>query len=77
MVKTEDLVVGKSYICRAIGVDKQVTGILVHKYENTVMLLVEDCADCDKMTVMEKGHRVIVRYPDISCEVSHVSAQAS
>jgi hypothetical protein len=69
--------IGKSYRCKAIGIDNEVTGVVTNRYENTVLVIVESHEPCDRLAILDKQNRVIVKNCDIIAEVGNEEAQAS
>ncbi|WP_459914178.1 hypothetical protein [Enterococcus thailandicus] len=65
--------VGKSYICKPIGVTNEVIGYIEHTYTNTAVVLVESYEQCDHFFIDEKQFRVLVKLTDIYAPVEMVS----
>jgi hypothetical protein len=72
-----EVTVGKSYRCKAIGIENEVSGVVMNKYENTVMVLVEEHHACDRPAILDKQQRVIVKNEDVLSEVGISHSRAS
>lgn len=68
-----DIEVGKSYICKPIGVTNEIVGYIEHTYTNTAAVLVESYDQCDHSVIDEKQYRVLVKLDDIYAPVEMVS----
>lgn len=53
--------IGDTYVCKAIGVKKEVIGIVEQSYTNTVMINVVDCDMEDRPVVIELQNRLLVK----------------
>ncbi|WP_270790110.1 hypothetical protein [Enterococcus diestrammenae] len=65
----EHVEIGKSYICKPIGLTNEVVGTVEHAYTNTVVITVEDCHRADRAKVIEYQHRMLVRYEDVQQQI--------
>lgn len=64
----ETIEIGLAYECRAIGIKKEVVGIVEQLYNNTILINVLDCDQIDRATVIELQNRLLVKYEDVlSC----------
>ncbi|EPI00672.1 hypothetical protein D920_00769 [Enterococcus faecalis 13-SD-W-01] len=68
-----EIEIGKSYICKPIGAKKEVVGYIEHTYANTVLICVEEYDEKDRSTIIEKQHRMLVKYEDILSQIELVS----
>lgn len=57
--------IGKSYICKPVGLESEVVGFVEHTYTNTVLISVESCRQDDRAKVIECQNRMLVKYTDI------------
>ncbi|MBO0450166.1 hypothetical protein JZO76_11600 [Enterococcus sp. MJM12] len=57
--------VGKTYLCKPVGLTSEVAGFVEHTYTNTVLISVTECERCDRPKVIEAQNRLLVRYEDI------------
>lgn len=65
MEMTETIEIGLAYECKAIGIEKEVIGVVEQLYNNTVLINVIQCARTDRATVIELQNRLLVKYEDI------------
>lgn len=65
--------IGKMYICKPIGAKKEVVGYIEHTYTNTALVCVEEYDEKDRSIIIEKQHRMLVKYDDILSPVELVS----
>ncbi|MBM7712787.1 hypothetical protein [Enterococcus xiangfangensis] len=64
----ETIEIGLAYECRAIGIKKEVVGIVEQLYNNTILINVLNCNQADRATVIELQNRLLVKYEDVlSC----------
>ncbi|MFV0560330.1 MAG: hypothetical protein ACK5NA_06395 [Enterococcus sp.] len=61
----ETVVLGNSYECQAVGLKRRVTGEVVQKLNNCVVLCVEDFAGIDIDNIQEASGKVVAKYADI------------
>lgn len=64
----EKIEIGKSYLCEAVGLKGSVTGDVISKFERSSIIYVRHHAQCDKIAVVEKASKVVVRYCDFISE---------
>lgn len=70
-MKKEEIILGQIYECHAIGLKKKVTGEIIKKLENSVILCVEEYDRIDHAEVQDKAGKVMAKYSEIcSQEVS-------
>lgn len=62
----ENIEIGGTYLCRAIGLEKEVVGVVEQLYINTVLISVVDYDPIDRTRVIELQNRLLVKYEDIS-----------
>ena len=76
MEMTETIEIGLAYECRAIGIKKEVVGVVEQLYNNTVLINVTDCHPTDRAAVIELQNRLLVKYEDVlACaEIAECSA---
>ncbi|MGL9728559.1 hypothetical protein [Enterococcus sp. DIV0756] len=65
MEMRETIEIGVAYECKAIGIEKEVVGVVEQLYNNTVLINVVQCAPTDRATVIELQNRLLVKYEDI------------
>lgn len=70
MVKAE---VGKSYICKPIGVSHELIGCIERTYNNTAVVYVESYDQRDYPIIYESKYRMLVKFCDISTPAELVS----
>ncbi|MFV0558023.1 MAG: hypothetical protein ACK5MW_05235 [Enterococcus sp.] len=56
---------GQSYICKPIGLENSVVGVIERTYINTVLINVESCEQEDRVTVLDRQNRMLVKFCDI------------
>lgn len=66
----ENIEIGKTYICKPIGLDNEVVGFVEHTYTNTVLITVESCERCDRPKVIECQNRMLVKYENVRTQAS-------
>ncbi|WP_159722484.1 hypothetical protein [Enterococcus sp. CSURQ0835] len=64
----ENIKIGNSYQCQAIGLEKEVIGVVEQLYNNTVLINVVSCDPIDRPTVIELQNRLLVKYEDVVIE---------
>lgn len=57
--------IGLSYECRAIGIEKEVVGVVEQVYNNTVLINVVSCDPTDRASVIELQNRLLVKCEDV------------
>lgn len=57
--------IGLAYECRAIGIEKEVVGVVEQLYNNTVLINVVTCDPSDRANVIELQNRLLVKYDDV------------
>ncbi|MFC4772367.1 hypothetical protein [Enterococcus hermanniensis] len=62
----DNIEIGLTYECKAIGIEKAVTGVVEQLYNNTVLINVVDCEQTDRAAIIELQNRLLVKYEDIS-----------
>ncbi|MEG1504489.1 MAG: hypothetical protein RSC16_09595 [Enterococcus sp.] len=62
----DNVEIGLTYECKAIGIEKEVTGVVEQLYNNTVLINVVDCEPTDRAAIIELQNRLLVKYEDIS-----------
>jgi hypothetical protein len=70
MVKAE---VGRSYICKPIGVSHELIGCIERTYINTAVVYVESYDQRDYQLINESKYRMLVKFCDISAPTELVS----
>ncbi|BCA86090.1 hypothetical protein EsVE80_16130 [Enterococcus saigonensis] len=60
-----EIEIGKTYICKPVGLTSEVAGFVEHTYTNTVLISVLECERSDRPKVIEAQNRLLVRYEDI------------
>ena len=64
----ETIEIGLAYACRAIGIEKEVVGVVEQLYNNTVLINVVTCDPVDRAAVIELQNRLLVKYENVlSC----------
>ncbi|MBO1307364.1 hypothetical protein JZO70_14395 [Enterococcus sp. 669A] len=66
----ENIEIGGTYSCRAIGLEKEVEGVVERLYNNTVMISVVTYDPIDRARVIELQNRLLVKYEDISNQLA-------
>ena len=61
----ETIEIGLTYECQAIGIEKEVVGIVEQLYNNTVLINVVSCAPSDRAAVIELQNRLLVKYENV------------
>ena len=61
----ETIEIGLAYECQAIGIEKEVVGVVEQLYNNTVLINVVSCAPSDRAAVIELQNRLLVKYDDV------------
>lgn len=61
----ENIEIGLAYECRAIGIEKEVIGVVEQLYNNTVLINVVTCDPTDRAAVIELQNRLLVKYEDV------------
>jgi hypothetical protein len=64
MVEIE-LEVGKSYICKPIGVNHEVIGCIERTYTNTAVIFVERYDQRDRLVIYDSKFRLLVKLSEI------------
>lgn len=64
----KNIQIGNSYQCQAIGLEKEVVGVVEQLYNNTVLINVVSCEAIDRPTVIELQNRLLVKYEDVVVE---------
>ncbi|MBO0432050.1 hypothetical protein [Enterococcus sp. DIV0660C] len=64
-MEKEEIILGQTYECHAIGLKKKVTGEIIKKLENSVILCVEEYDSIDHAEVLEKAGKVMAKYSEI------------
>lgn len=54
-----------AYECRAIGIEKEVIGVVEQLYNNTVLINVVTCDPSDRAAVIELQNRLLVKYENV------------
>ncbi|ENZ5543726.1 hypothetical protein [Enterococcus hirae] len=62
MLKLE---IGKSYICKPIGVNYEVIGCVGRTYTNTAVIFVESYDQRDRLAVYDSKFRLLVKLDEI------------
>ncbi|NTL74863.1 hypothetical protein HQ688_10285 [Enterococcus faecium] len=70
MVKAE---VGRTYICKPIGVSHELIGCIERTYNNTAVVYVESYDQRDHPIIHESKYRMLVKFYDISAPAELVS----
>ncbi|WP_122646681.1 hypothetical protein [Enterococcus mediterraneensis] len=66
--------IGKTYLCKPIGIKSEVIGFVEHTYTNTVLITVESCQSEDRPKVIECQNRMLVKYEDVFEEMNIAQA---
>lgn len=66
---SENIQVGRRYLCNAIGLKDTVVGDVIAKMDRCGVLYVKDHSKTDNVSVVEKAAKVVVRYSDFISEV--------
>ena len=61
----ETIEIGLAYGCRAIGIEKEVIGVVEQLYNNTVLINVVTCDPSDRAAVIELQNRLLVKYENV------------
>ncbi|BBM17917.1 MULTISPECIES: hypothetical protein [Enterococcus] len=61
----ETIEIGLAYECRAIGIEKEVIGVVEQLYNNTVLINVVTCDPSDRAAVIELQNRLLVKYENV------------
>ena len=61
----ETIEIGLAYECRAIGIEKEVIGVVEQLYNNTVLINVMTCDPSDRAAVIELQNRLLVKYENV------------
>lgn len=61
----DNIKIGQSYQCHAIGVENEVVGIIEHLYDNTAVISVITCDPHDRAQVIELQNKLLVKYENI------------
>lgn len=77
----EKVRIGGHYLCQAIGLEKEILGVVEKIYTNTVMVNVIDYHDVDENQLIDFHYRVLVKHDNIfdersfaaDCEMLHNS----
>ncbi|MBO0481779.1 hypothetical protein [Candidatus Enterococcus courvalinii] len=64
-MKKEEIILGQTYECHAIGLKKKVTGEIIKKLENSVILCVEEYDSIDHAEVQDKAGKVMAKYSEV------------
>ncbi|EOH96421.1 hypothetical protein [Enterococcus pallens] len=62
----ENIEIGGTYLCKAIGLEKEVVGVVEQLYTNTALINVLTYDPIDRTKVIELQNRLLVKYEDIS-----------
>lgn len=62
----ENIEIGGTYLCKAIGLEKEVVGVVEQLYTNTALINVLTYDTIDRTKVIELQNRLLVKYEDIS-----------
>lgn len=65
-----ELEVGKSYICKPIGVNYEVIGCVERTYTNTAVIFVECYDQRDRLVIYDSKFRLLVKLTEIYSEAS-------
>ncbi|MEO1770931.1 MULTISPECIES: hypothetical protein [Enterococcus] len=65
----ENIEIGRTYLCRAIGLEKEVVGVVEQLYINTAMINVVTYDPIDRAKVIELQNRLLVKYEEISNQI--------
>lgn len=65
----ENIEIGGTYLCRAIGLEKEVVGVVEKLYVNTVLINVVEYDPIDRTKVIELQNRLLVKYEDVSNQI--------
>lgn len=65
-----EIQVGNAYRCQAIGIKKDVVGVVEQTYTNTVLINVIDYAPEDRTKIIELQNRVLVRQDQVIEEIA-------
>ncbi|OQO70171.1 hypothetical protein BH747_08400 [Enterococcus villorum] len=60
-----ELEVGKSYICKPIGVNHEVIGCIERTYTNTSVIFVERYDQRDRLVIYDSKFRLLVKLSEI------------
>lgn len=60
-----ELEVGKSYICKPIGVNHEVIGCIERTYTNTAVIFVERYDQRDRLVIYDSKFRLLVKLSEI------------
>ncbi|GCF95745.1 hypothetical protein NRIC_36360 [Enterococcus florum] len=66
----ENIEIGEAYQCKAIGLEKEVIGVVEQLYTNTALINVVQCESVDRIAVIERQNRLLVKYEDIYCNAT-------
>lgn len=66
----ENIEIGGTYLCKAIGLEKEVVGIVEQLYNNTAIINVVTYDPTDRARVIELQNRLLVKYEDISNQIA-------
>lgn len=61
----ETILLGQSYECRPVGLQRRVTGEVIKKLENCVILNVEKYDLLDHEEIQERYGKVVVKYSEV------------
>lgn len=62
---SESVEVGLTYKCHAVGIKNIVVGVVEQLYANTVVINVLRCHQSDRATVIERQHKLVVKYENL------------
>ncbi len=62
----ENIEICGTYLCKAIGLEKEVVGVVEQLYTNTALINVLTYDPTDRTKVIELQNRLLVKYEDIS-----------
>ncbi|MGX7351217.1 hypothetical protein RU97_GL000071 [Enterococcus canis] len=65
-----EIQIGKTYFCKGVEIDKGIVGTVLQVYTNTAVVLVEEYDQGDRVPVLEKQGRAVVRLCDFLQETS-------
>ncbi|MGM0213044.1 hypothetical protein [Enterococcus sp. AZ109] len=61
----ENIEIGGTYLCKAIGLEKEVIGVVEQLYNNTATISVVSFDPVDRTRVIELQNRLVVKYEDV------------
>jgi hypothetical protein len=65
-----EITIGSTFRCEAVGIHKEVIGIVEKCYNNTVLINVIDYDTADRTIMIEMQHRLLVKYDRLIEEIT-------